>query len=400
MKTFRYIHCGDLHLGCKPGKIEDRFEDFFKAFSFLVDYSINNKVNYILISGDMFHLKVINSKTLLKTTTILEKAKLANIKVFVIEGNHDKAFYVDEDSWLDYLHQKKYITLLGHHLDSGNIILNNETIYEDDNIRIIGLSYMGGATSRYLKGLEETIQKSSLYTIMMLHAGINHWCGEDMGDISLNDILPLKSVIDYIALGHIHVRYEYQDFCYNAGLLENIRFKDAKKNKDKGFYDVTVIDNQKTVNFIKYEPRPISLINIDVISSSFPKTVEKQILQYPYDIKKDSILEITLSGQVSFNPYLIDISMIRQNLLEKYNLVQLEINNYINILSESSQINEVIDRKVIEKSIILNTLKKEYPEHENLEEISENIMTLKQQVLEDNDFENIINSLMNMENIL
>ena len=156
MEKHLFLHCGDLHLGCTPNHLEQRYEDFFISFKDLIDNAINSNCKYILISGDLFHLKVINSKTLLNVINLLEYARVNNIKVIAIEGNHDKAFYVDEDSWLNFLHEKSYITLLKHKMVDGKLIIDNESIYEDDNIRIIGIGYLGSATSIYLKDFQNT----------------------------------------------------------------------------------------------------------------------------------------------------------------------------------------------------------------------------------------------------
>ena len=59
MKTNTFLHCSDLHLGCTPNHLEQRYNDFFDSFKDLIDNAIKNECKYILISGDLFHLKVI-----------------------------------------------------------------------------------------------------------------------------------------------------------------------------------------------------------------------------------------------------------------------------------------------------------------------------------------------------
>ena len=240
MNKFTFLHCADLHLGCTPNHLDIRYEDFFVSFKDLIDNAINNNAEYIIVSGDLFHLKVINSKTLLNVIELLEYAKVNNIKVITIEGNHDKAFFVDENSWLHFLHKKGYMTLLNHKIMDGNLIIDSDSIYEDDDLRVIGIGYLGSTTSIYLKNIEDKIQKSNKFTVLMLHAAINRLCGEDMGDVNVETLQNLKTVVDYVALGHIHTRYEYNDLFYNPGSIENIRIKDGKKSNKKGYYIVNV----------------------------------------------------------------------------------------------------------------------------------------------------------------
>ena len=41
------------------GPLDIRYEDFFISFRDLIDNAIKNKAKYIIVSGDLFHLKVI-----------------------------------------------------------------------------------------------------------------------------------------------------------------------------------------------------------------------------------------------------------------------------------------------------------------------------------------------------
>ena len=72
MNKHRFTHCGDLHLGAKPNHIDIRYDDFFDSFKELIERSIKEKSEYILITGDLFHVKVINSKTLLNVIELLD----------------------------------------------------------------------------------------------------------------------------------------------------------------------------------------------------------------------------------------------------------------------------------------------------------------------------------------
>ena len=134
MKKVSFTHCADLHLGCTPNHLEERYNDFFESFKDLIDKTIENNCKYLIISGDLFHLKVINSNTLLNVMNLMEYAINNNIKIFAIEGNHDKAFYVDKNSWLNFLHKKGYITLLTHKIIDFELVLDNDSVYEDENI--------------------------------------------------------------------------------------------------------------------------------------------------------------------------------------------------------------------------------------------------------------------------
>lgn len=404
MSHFRFIHCADLHLGCTPARIEERFYDFFLSFSHLVDYAIEHKASYIVISGDFFHLKVINPKTLSETVKILDRIKQAEIKVFVIEGNHDKAFYVDEESWLVHLHNRGYIFLLSHSIVEGKIELNpykeSGAIYEDENVRIIGVGYLGASTEKYLKDIKKMIKKKDKFTILMLHAAINRLCGQDMGDVTKDLIDCFKKNVDYIALGHIHNRYEYDDFCYNPGALENIRLHDAYRKGVKGFYVVEVEDMKKQVTYVPHACRPIFLEKLLISEMNTPIDVENYICNQSYDIPSGSMMELSLYGILPFNAYLLDTNQIKEKFIEKYHLLYIEINNFINMMNQPNEIEDKIDAHQLEQDILLKNIQYEYPEIIDAKKVSSNILRLKELILENAEDEILVQELMKMEDIL
>ncbi|MCK4838205.1 MAG: metallophosphoesterase, partial [Desulfobulbaceae bacterium] len=62
----RFIHTADIHLGKtyrnSLGEAE-RYEDFFRCLSGIVDNAVKKKVDFVLIGGDLFHTGQILPKT-------------------------------------------------------------------------------------------------------------------------------------------------------------------------------------------------------------------------------------------------------------------------------------------------------------------------------------------------
>jgi len=396
-----FIHCGDLHLGCNPNRIEERYEDFFVAFNNLIDYAINKNVRLILVSGDFFHLKVINSKTLIKTIESLNRAKENKIEVIVIEGNHDQAFYVDEDSWLYFLNKQKYLKLLQNEIIDGKIklkLFDDETgnIIETDDYRIIGLGYLGGMTEKYINDLASLIEKKHKPTVLMMHAAINRLYGQDMGDVKSEVILKLVDKIDYIALGHIHNRYEIDDFIFNPGALENIRLRDSKSGGEKGFYHVKITREEKEVKYILSKPRKVLYENLDLSKIKLPEKALEIIKETKFDLNSGDMLELNLYGQVDFNPYLIDIDKIKTSLQDKYDLLYLEVNNYINLETKAGEKSE-IDLENIVEELIVEEIKVNYPEAKRPKHLANLMINLVDKITEDADEKTIIQMLYEEE---
>lgn len=399
----RFLHCGDTHLGCYPNRIEERFADFFNVFFEMIDYGVKNEIKLILISGDLFHLKTINSKTLLKTIEALTYAKANNIEVIVIEGNHDRAFFIDEDSWLNFLNEQGYIKLLGEPIIDGQVILSpyknkKGSIIETKDYRIIGISYLGGMTEKYIKDLKKKIKKQDQFTILMLHAAVDRLQGQEMGDIRSEVILELKDIIDYVALGHIHVKYIIDDFCYNPGSLENIRIRDGRRSEEKGFFDVTVLENNsKEVKYVNSNPRKVHFHSIDISNLNKPEDLRKHIQDLNLNIKAGEMLELYLYGTPKFNPYLIEIYDLEAYLKQQYKLLHIEIKSSYTSLDIEKDGDEVVDQQTMIKKLVEQKLEYNYPDIKEASEITKTMLRVSEMINDGIDEDVIIEALYKQE---
>lgn len=96
MKTFNLAHMSDLHLGYSAGrkKIDEngynvRENDGYVAYEKVVDQIIQEKVDMVLIAGDMFHSPRPKNHTIIIAQKGLRRLAAAGIKVYIIAGNHD-----------------------------------------------------------------------------------------------------------------------------------------------------------------------------------------------------------------------------------------------------------------------------------------------------------------------
>ena len=362
-----FVHCGDLHLGIMPEKNQTRYNDFFSAFASCIDYAINKRVDFIIVAGDMFHQKVINSKTLSKTCEILRKAQAKKIDVLVIEGNHDRAFYVDEESWLAYLDKEGLINLLSINNDAGKLSINKD--YEKDTYRVIGVGYLGGATEKYIDAIKDILPNDGKINILVMHAAVDRMLNQNMGDVSSEEISKLKDRCTYLALGHVHSKYECLDFIYNPGSLENLRTKDALSGS-KGFYYVQINEETKErdIEYIDSDKRKIRYKKLDCTNLSNPDEVINNIKQLSSewkDINEGDIIYLGINGKTLFNPLLIDDKQIKQFLVDTFKPLYVEISNNINDLNPLENVSEGVNLDAIVENAIEAQIKYSYPDITN-----------------------------------
>lgn len=194
-KKVKIVQLSDIHIGHFRGK---------KFFRKIIDKTIKQNPDFVVITGDLYDSKKHLSKKFLEP--------LAEIKspVFFIEGNHD--IYSGIDTLKSILKQLKVI------------VLDNE-IYEFEEIQVIGLKYMKADSSSFDMLANETTEtiKSVLSKMtisdkkmsVLLHhspAGLNY----------INN----KGIDLYLA-GHTHAGQLFPMtiinklvFKYNRGLYE------------------------------------------------------------------------------------------------------------------------------------------------------------------------------------
>lgn len=208
----KFAHLGDCHLG---GWRQPELRELnFKSFQFAIDKCIKEKVDFILISGDLFDIAYPSIDTLKGAFSEFRKLKESGIPVFLIAGSHD--FSVSGKSFLDVLEKSGFCTNVSLFEERDDKIFLHPTIYK--NIAIYG--YPGKKS-----GLEvDEIQKlklhdsPGLFKILMLHTSIKDAVGS----------LPIKSVdetllpkADFYALGHLHIKYCKDKIAYSGPIFPN-----------------------------------------------------------------------------------------------------------------------------------------------------------------------------------
>lgn len=401
----RFVHASDIHLGANPYAISERFADMGKVFSEVVNYTLETNADFLVLAGDLFDKKNINAKTLTLCLDIIKPLKEKNIPIYVTEGNHDQRTYVNNYSWLELLNDNGYINLLNpvkndinddydlvlyeeRKDDEGNIKKYGSYIITDDAI-IYGLGFPGIMPDKYLDCMtSKYIDNEGKVVISMLHSGIDHFVTEGMGGLREGFIDDLVNKSDYIALGHIHNRYENPDKKYfNPGSLENTSV--PQEVYDKGFYDVTIDTATKKVDykFIKVNNRKIYNITANIDGAENQKEAYDLILNKVEGIFKTDnvtkedmpIISIKVKGEIKDGTSNINLNELKDELKEKYNLLYIEIQNLIKAKRFSDNLeDESLTRDDIDRLVIKNLLKEKGFTDDESKDLLDIVLTMKE----------------------
>lgn len=94
----RILHTGDTHIGFRQYGLEERREDFAKAFLEVVRLAIDERVDAVIHAGDLFEDRLPGAEDLQATLRGLFQLQRAHIKFLGIVGNHEQRRGVQ---WLD-----------------------------------------------------------------------------------------------------------------------------------------------------------------------------------------------------------------------------------------------------------------------------------------------------------
>lgn len=112
------LHIGDTHLGKRQYRSDVRYEDFFDTFQEIVQYAIDQNVDAVIQTGDLFDTPDPSLKTIHRCINVL--SELEDIPFYAIVGNHERK---RDGQWLDILDQ----------LDSAERLSRDATVVSTDS---------------------------------------------------------------------------------------------------------------------------------------------------------------------------------------------------------------------------------------------------------------------------
>lgn len=241
--SFRFIHAADLHLDSPfrglakaPDAVRaDLADSTFAAVRRLTDMAIAEKVDFIVIAGDLFDEADRSLKAQLALLKEWERLEKEGIAVFAIHGNHD------------HLGGKRAKLELPRnvHIFGSESVTHKPAYRRDGELAafVYGMSYGQRAETRNLAAAYR-LESGAPYHIGLLHANVGGNPSHDAyAPCSIDELA--ASGFDYWALGHIHKRgllHEYPHIVY-AG---NIQGRNPRETGAKGCYLVDVADRKRT----------------------------------------------------------------------------------------------------------------------------------------------------------
>ncbi len=208
----KFAHMGDCHLGGwrQPELKELNFKSFQKA----IEICLKEKVDFVLISGDLFDSAYPPIETLKDSFNEFRKLRESNIPVFLIAGSHD--YSASGKTFLDVLEKSGFCKNVSVYEEKPGKIILLPTIYK--NIAFYG--YSGRKSALEVEDIEKiSIQDSpGLFKILLLHTAIKDAVQNNFVKSVDEKKLPK---VDYLALSHLHINYAKNNRVYSGPIFPN-----------------------------------------------------------------------------------------------------------------------------------------------------------------------------------
>ncbi|MEG9296240.1 DNA repair exonuclease [Mangrovibacillus sp. Mu-81] len=299
MEKIRFIHCADLHLdspfiGLKhlPADLFDRIQNStFAAFEKLVKEAVQRRIDFMIISGDLFDEEDRSIRAQAKLLKQFNLLDASGIPVYVIHGNHDHL-----GSFRLNLDMPGNVHIFDVKTEVKELLTKSGAL-----VKLAGFSY-GTRHIRERRITDYPRHIEADYVIGLLHGseGSIHSSHEHYAPFTIKELK--EKDYHYWALGHIHQRQLLNSdppIVYPG----NIQGRHRKETGEKGCYLVELHERDAALEFIPtqdilWERVEVSLSGIERFGEMFRKIMKKA---EEYEVSSDSLLQIDLKDYLDLS---------------------------------------------------------------------------------------------------
>lgn len=373
-----FAHIADTHIGAWR---EDVLAEInMEAFRQAMERCKEKKVDFIVISGDLFDGNLPNLEEVNEAARILRDVRDAGISIYVTYGSHD--FSPTSTSIIDVLASAGLFTKV-----SSTVILlskDNEPIKahfitdEKTGAKLVGVyGRKRGLEREYYELLDkESLEKEKGFKIFVFHSAIDEFVPRNQIFSETIPLSLLPKTFNYYAGGHIH-----QTICENPskygtiaypGTLFGYKYNDLEDLAHQSVRGFFIVDFDRTITNITFEQ--IELPDVEMVSYKTdgfsPRKVAEILNNFVKSrnvtgkivlIKITGVLESGKPGDIPFNEI--------KRLLEKKGALIVRINRG-GLSGPQPEIDESQGKtkEEIEDEILRNTVALYTPESDGLED--------------------------------
>lgn len=366
----KFAHIADCHIGSwREQKLK---EMNLLAFENAIDKCIEEGVDFIIISGDLFHINIPEMSIVDRAVKKMREARKKEIPIYLIYGSHD--YSPNSSSVIDILHSAGLFKKVSRIKTVGDKLELEFIQDQKTGAKITGISGRAmGLERKYFETLDrQSQQKESGFKIFVFHTAMKEMMPQFLSEMNAVPLSHLPPDMDYYAGGHVHEKIVSKvdgKYIVYPGPLFGWNFTDLERmatGKDRGFY---IVEFDKEVTNLKYIKINVCDIIYKIIDADdkTAKEVEESLNEVTEELDAEGkIVLLKIKGTVSSGKVSdINFAKIRDSLLGR-GAVVVNINRYGLSSKEHEQVivsgenKEEIEDKLLKENI--NTVKIDNPE--------------------------------------
>jgi hypothetical protein len=301
---FKFAHLADCHVGANRDPVLERLE--LAAFCRAMDICVEERVDFVLVSGDLFHANLPDMYVANEAVKKMREVKDAGIPIYVIYGSHD--YSPNATSIVDVLDSSGLIKKVGRgEVVDGRLRLE---VFTDakTGAKLVGISgRKAGLEKNYFEILDrERLEQEQGFKIFAFHSAISELKPEFLAQMESIPVSLLPKGFDYYAGGHIHKKTVSGLLGYDRVVFPGTLFagyprdlEDTAKGEERGFYIVCFDERVQDVRFVEVSVCGYEYFEFDVTDKNSVQA-RKALLDNLAKVEvRDRVVVVKIGGELS-----------------------------------------------------------------------------------------------------
>lgn len=292
MCLVRFAHVSDIHVASYQEEFYVNKE--WETIHRMVDICLEEKVDFLVVSGDLFHTNLPRMSEAVRLTRELRRLRDEGVRIYCVYGSHDSS--PTRTSLIEVLAADKLLCVLDRRtVDESGAVLN-------------GMHGLAGAKEAqyYQSNALEPGPGGDTPSVFVFHTAVT-----EAAMVPQDQSIPMSSLpsgYSYYAAGHLHKRielsYNGSPLNYPGPLYLGYGLNDLEaylRRPSAGFYIVD-FDPRPKFRFIELKPLNGSLLEFDATGMSDKRCVAQvteEVKAESSKLEPGSLLLIKVFGQLS-----------------------------------------------------------------------------------------------------
>ncbi|MGA2790846.1 MAG: metallophosphoesterase [Candidatus Bathyarchaeia archaeon] len=328
---YTFAHLADAHIGAFRHPALQLLA--LKALNATIDACVDKKVDFVLISGDLFDSNIPDMALANAAVKKLREAQEQGIPLYVVYGSHD--FSPTQSSIVDLLESSGLFKKVTKGKTIDNKLQLEFEIDQRTGAKLCGISGRRlGIDRAYYEILDrQKLEKEDGFKIFAFHGALSEYKPKYMAEADSMPISLLPKGFNYYAGGHVHEKTSDSSHGYNItypGTLFGADYRDLERSasgEERGFYIIHFSTKVERTDFI-----PISVCDYDSeeydANNKSATKVEEDLLQLVREKKNltGRLVLLKVSGEMATGKSAdIDFQKVKK-LLKENGAIEVQLN--------------------------------------------------------------------------